>query len=302
MGRPIRIQFAGACYLITLVGNNRADVFISNQDRRQFLTILRSLKARCGLKIYAYCMLSNKVVLVLETSQPNLAVAMQSLGTSYTKHFNSAHNTAGHVFQGRYKSLLVDKGRYLSEVTRYAHLEPVRSGQRESPWRYPWSSCADYVQILDRPGESLVDADEVLSKFGKNKLTASVRYLKWLKERLKSPADIMLPVVRGIAIGQEPFVSKILAQHPAVADEDAARTAARSQARRIVGEVALAHGMEEERLLGRIQWRDVCQVRREAIHRVWKEAGLGVSDIGRLFNRTPSAISQIISALERSRA
>ena len=302
MGRPMRIQFAGACYLITMAGNNRADIFISSADRRHFLALLRSLKVRFGLKIYAYCLLANRVVLALETSRPNLAAAMQALGTSYTKRFNSAHNTAGHVFQGRYKSLLVDKERYLAEVTRYAHLEPVRSGRRESPWRYPWSSCADYIQILDRPGESLVDADEVLSKFGKNKLTASVRYLKWIKERLKSPADIVLPVVRGLAIGAEPFLSKLLSRHPAVADESAPRLAALSQARRIVGEVASAHGMDEERLLGRLQWRDICQVRREAVHRVWREAGLGVSDIGRLFNRTPSAISQIISALERSRA
>ncbi len=300
MGRPLRIQFPGACYLITLEGNNRANIFISNADMRQFLMFLKSLKTRFGLKIYAYCLLPNRIVLVLETAQPNLAAAMQALGTAYTKRFNSAHNTVGHVFQGRYRSLVVDKERYLSEVTRYAHLEPARSGQRESPWRYPWSSCADYVQVLNLPHESLVDTDEVLAKFGKNKLAASVRYLKWIKERLKSPADIVLPVARGLAIGQEPFLAKVLSQHPELADESARRQENIAKARRIVAEVAAIHGMEEERLLGRIQWREVCLIRREAIQRVWKEAGLGVGEISRIFHRTPSAISQIIRALERS--
>lgn len=294
MGRPPRVQFSGACYFITLQGNNRQDIFMSNQDRRQFLSCLRSCQSRYGLKIYAYCLLPNRAVLLLETSQPNLSLVMQLFCTSYTKHFNSAHDTAGHVFQGRYKALLVDKENLLAEMTRYVHLEPVRAGLRESPWRYPWSSCADYVQIMRR--ESYADADDVLYKFGRNRLTASVRYLKWLKERMKAASDMVLPVTGGQVVGNAAFLARISSQRES--GGGAQRLSALDQARSILAEVGSSHGMDEDRLTGRIQWREVAAVRRQAIYRIWKEAKLGVSEIGRMFNRTPSAISQIVKAME----
>jgi hypothetical protein len=219
---------------------------------------------------------------------------MQWFCTAYTKHFNSAHDTAGHVFQGRYKALIVDQDSLLAEVTRYVHLEPVRAGLRESPWRYPWSSCADYVQIMRR--ESYADAEDVLSKFGKNRLTASVRYLKWLKERMKSGSDLVLPVTGGLVVGNAAFLDRVNSRRDT--GGGAARLSSLDQARSILEEVMSKHGMDEDRLFGRIQWREVAAIRREAVYRIWKEAKLGVSEIGRMFNRTPSAISQIVKAME----
>jgi len=298
MGRPRRIQFAGATYLITLNGNNRADIFVSSQDRRQFLSLLAAAQGRFGLRLYAYCLLSSRALLLLETESANLAAAMQALGTAYTKYFNSTHDTAGHVFQGRYKALLVDKEHYLAEMTRYVHLEPLRSGLRESPWRYQWSSCAAYVQILEKG--SSVDVDAVLARFGRNRLTASVRYLKWLKELMRSASDVVLPVVRGLAVGREPFLARIESRYGAGGVQPGGRAHLESifEARRILAEVAVRHGMDESRLTGRLQWREVSAVRREAIHRIWKEARLGVTEISRMFNRTPSSISQIVRAME----
>ena len=298
MGRPRRIQFAGACYLITLQGNNRADLFVSHQDRRQFLTSLAAAQERFRLKVYAYCLLSQRALLLLETAQPNLSTAIQSLGTSYTKYFNSAHGSSGHVFQGRYQALLVEKERYLTEMTRYVHLEPVRAKLTESPWRYQWSSCPHYVQLLEK--KSLVAADEVLLGLGKNRLTASVRYLKSLKERMKAASDIILPVARGQVVGHQSFLDRVEARRElaGVASDPEARRESLSQARRIMAEVAERRGLAEERLTSRLQWRDVSAARREAIHRIWKEARLGVTEISRLFNRTPSAISQIVRAME----
>ncbi|HAM35574.1 MAG TPA: hypothetical protein DEB40_02075 [Elusimicrobia bacterium] len=298
MGRPRRIQFPGACYFITLQGNNRADIFVSSQDRREFLALLRSSQERFQLKVYAYCLLSHQAILLIETSQGNLATFMQAFATSYTKHFNSSHSTAGHLFQGRYKALVVDKETLLAEMTRYVHLAPVRAGLRESPWRYQWSSCSDYVQILRR--ESLVDVEGVLSSFGKNRLTASVRYLKFLKERMRSASDMILPIVRGAAIGHASFLDRIESRQggPGGSGEGAARLTAMAQAKKIISEVALSHGLEEDRLLGPVRWRDVAQARRQAMHRVWKEARLSVTEIARLFSRTPSAVSQAIRFME----
>jgi REP element-mobilizing transposase RayT len=296
MGRPRRIQFPGACYLITLQGNNRADLFVSHQDRRQFLAGLAAAKERFGLKVYAYCLLPNRALLLLQTAAPNLSTAMQSLGTSYTKYFNSAHGSSGHVFQGRYQALLVDQEKYLVEMTRYVHLEPVRAKLTERPWRYQWSSCPHYVQLLEK--KTLVAAEEVLFTLGRNRLTASVRYLKTLKERMKAATDILLPVARGRVVGHESFLERAQGRHEESGRPAEARSAGLALARRIMAEVAERRGIQEERLVGRLQWRDVSAARREAVHRIWKEARLGVTEISRLFNRTPSAISQIVRAME----
>ena len=131
MGRPKRIQYAGACYLVILEGNNRQDLFLSNQDRRQFLALLKQYKERHGLEVFAYSLLGNSVSLLVETSQANLSAVMQGFNTQYTKYFNAAHNAVGHVFQGRYKAYVVDKDTHLAEMTRYVHLACVRDALKD---------------------------------------------------------------------------------------------------------------------------------------------------------------------------
>jgi REP element-mobilizing transposase RayT len=292
MGRPNRIQYAGACYLVLLQGNNRQDLFLSNQDRRLFLALLRSYKERYGLKVYAYSLLGQSARLLIETAAPNLSAVMQAFNTQYTKSFNAAHNTVGHVFQGRYKAWLVDKDTHLTEMTRYVHLACVREGLQDKPWRYQWSSCAAYVEAQHK--EPLVDSDSVLRRFGVPRLKQSVRYLQYIKERLRAAASDELPILGGIAIGGEGFLERLSAHRvgpvaPPVPVE---------AARRIIAEVASRRGVEAEKLLGRLQWREISAVRREAVHRVWKETRMGVSDLARLFSRTPSAISQLIRSVE----
>jgi len=294
MGRPKRIQFSGACYLVALQGNNRQDLFLSNQDRRLFLSLLKAYKDRYGLKVYAYSLLGHSVDLLIETPQANLSIVMQGFNTQYTKSFNAAHNTVGHVFQGRYKSWLVDKDTHLAEMTRYVHLACVRAGLQDKPWRYQWSSCAAYVEAQHK--EPLVDSDAVLKRFGTPRLKQSVRYLQYIQERLRA-SDETLPVLGGIAIGGEQFLERVGAHLDA---PPASRPVPVEAARRIIAEVASRRGVSEEKILGRMQWREVSAVRREAIHRVWRETRMGVSDLARLFGRTPSAISQLIRALEET--
>lgn len=293
MGRPKRIQYAGACYLVILQGNNRQDLFLSNQDRRQFLSLLKQHKERHGLEVFAYSLLGNSVNLLIQTSQANLSAVMQGFNTQYTKYFNSAHNAVGHVFQGRYKAYIVDKDTHLAEMTRYVHLACVRDALKDKPWRYQWSSCAAYVEAENK--EPLVDSDLVLRKFGNGRLKQSVRYLQYIKDLMKTAGDQVLPVVGGVAIGGEAFLGKLSAHREVSTVPQPVPVEA---ARRIIAEVAGRHGITEEKILGRVQWREVSAVRREAIHRVWKETRMGVSELARLFQRTPSAISQLIRSLE----
>lgn len=292
MGRPKRLQFAGACYYIVLRGNNRQDIFISNQDRRAFLALLLAQKERYALKIYAYCLMPQEAHLLIETQQANLSAVMQAFNTVYTKRFNAEHNTTGHVFEGRYKALVVDAERYLSEMTRYVHLCPARAGVKDKPWRYQWSSCAAYIESQD--GERLVDSERVLAHFAKSRLKQSVRYLQHIKDRLKSGVDMLLPVTRGQAVGSEAFLARLEEQ----AGHAAPRRDALHEARRILSEVAAKHGVSEDKLTGPLQWRELTAARRKAIHRIWKETGLGVTAVARLFHRTPSAVSQMVRAAE----
>lgn len=293
MGRPKRIEFAGACYLVVLQGNNRQDLFLSNQDRRQFLSLLRAYKDRYGLKVFSYSLLGSSVNLLIETSGPNLSTVMQGFNTQYTKYFNAAHNTSGHVFAGRYKAYLIEKETHLAEMTRYVHLACVRDALKDKPWRYQWSSCAAYVEAEHK--EPLVDSDVILRKFGNLRIKQSVRYLQYIKDRMKTAGDQVLPIVGGVAIGSEAFLNKLSAHRDAPVVPRAVPVEA---ARKIITEVALRHGVAEDKILSRVQWREVSAVRREAVHRVWKETRMGVSELARLFHRTPSAISQLIRSLE----
>ena len=296
MGRAKRLQFPGACYYIVLQGNNRQDIFMSNQDRRYFLSLLRAYKDRCELKVYAYCLMAHDAHLLIETVRPNLSLAMQGFNTVYTKYFNGVHNTVGHVFQGRYKALVVDKEHFLAEMTRFVHLQPVRAGLKEKPWRYQWSSCAAYVESDQR--EPLVDSDAVLAQYGKLRIKQSVRYLQYIKDRLKSASDFVLPVARGLAVGSEGFLSRM--EERGASPAAAPKAASMADAKRILAEVAAKHGLEPEKLVGPLQWREIAAARRAAIHRIWKEAHMGVTELSRLFNRTPSAISQVIRAMEEA--
>jgi REP element-mobilizing transposase RayT len=295
MGRPKRIQFAGACYLILLEGNNRQDLFLSNQDRRHFLSLLRSSKERHGLVVYAYSLMKSHVELLIETSQPNLSAVMQSFNTQYTKYFNRSHRTAGHVFQGRYKAWIVDKEAYLTDMTRYVHLACAREAMKDKPWRYPWTSCSAYVEREQQ--EHLVDSDIVLRQFGNGRLKQSVRYLQYIKDRMKDLSADVLPIVGGVAIGREAFLDDLTAHRE---DPVPAPVVPLEDARRIITEVSARHGVAEEKVMGRLQWREVSAVRQEAIHRVWKETRMGVTQLARLFQRTPSAISQLIRLREES--
>ncbi|MBI4386469.1 MAG: transposase [Elusimicrobia bacterium] len=296
MGRPRRIQFPGACYLITLCGNNQQAIFLSNQDRRFFLTLLRDYKERHGLRVFAYCLSDDGVQLLLETSRPDLARVMQGLNTAYTKYFNRVHHTTGHVLQGRYQALLVDADRYLAELSSYVHLAPVRMGIKERPWRYLWSSCAAYVEFGSQ--DPLVESEPVLRRFAKNRLKQSVQYLHFIRKRLRETGGRADFPVRKGCVAEPEFIAAL---KPSWADEDVRATLtstseALEKARRILRE--MSGGMDEDRLLGRARWRELSSVRKAAVHRIWREAGLGVTEIARLFRRTPSAISQLIRAIE----
>lgn len=144
MARKPRLHFPGAVYHVTLHGNGNQSVFLDDIDRTRFLLLMQEGIEKFGHKVYAYCLHATYLQLVIEVDELPLSRIMQQLGFRYTRWFNDWHRQAGHLFQGRYKAILIDPEKYLLELVRELHLAPVRSGVETDPMRYTWSSHRAY--------------------------------------------------------------------------------------------------------------------------------------------------------------
>jgi len=150
MGRQLRIEYPGAYYHVTARGNERKDIFKSNRDREKFLGYLESAVERYGALIHVWCLMNNHYHLLMETPQGNLSQVMQHINGAYTNYFNTKRKRSGHLFQGRYKAILIEADEYAVELSRYIHLNPVRIGAVADPMHFRWSSCADYSNYRHR--------------------------------------------------------------------------------------------------------------------------------------------------------
>lgn len=140
MTRPLRIEFPGAIYHVTSRGDRREPIFDDDADRELLLAIVARTLERCDAQMLAYCLMGNHYHFVLHTRRANLSALMQQLNGIYTQAYNRRHGKSGHLFQGRFKAILVDRDSYLLEVCRYVELNPVRAGLVEQPGDWPWSS------------------------------------------------------------------------------------------------------------------------------------------------------------------
>jgi REP element-mobilizing transposase RayT len=147
MARPIRIEYPGAVYHVTARGNARMAVFVDDADRMGFLEILEDVIKRFNWLCHSYCLMGNHYHLLLETIDGNLSAGMRHINGVYTQYFNRRHDRVGHVFQGRFKAILVEKERYLLELCRYVVLNPVRAGMVKLPEEYGWSSYRSIAGI-----------------------------------------------------------------------------------------------------------------------------------------------------------
>ncbi len=157
MTRPLRIEFSNAWYHVMNRGRRRENVFYSDEDRRTFLSLLSDLHDKFHVKIHAYCLMGNHYHLLLNTPLPNLSRAIRHLGGVYTQEFNRAHRKEGALFRGRYRSKLIDSDEYLTQLSRYIHLNPVDAGIVHAPENYEWSTIVhSYRKQTSRIGFSVM--------------------------------------------------------------------------------------------------------------------------------------------------
>lgn len=206
MARPLRIEFSGAVYHVTARGNAGQPVFADKEDRATFLGALGEAVARFGWLCHAYCLMDNHYHLLLETPQPNLARGMRQLNGIYTQRFNRRHDRAGHLFQGRYKAILVEREAHLLELCRYIVLNPVRAGLTRGPGKAPWTSYrATLGQVAPPP---FLTVDWVLDQFGPDRAAAQEAYRRFVRAGTEAPSP--WDSLRGqVLLGGEAFVERL---------------------------------------------------------------------------------------------
>ena len=180
MTRPLRLEFPGAIYHLTNRGNARQDIFADDDDRERFLTILADSVRRFNWICHAYCLMGNHYHLLMETLDPNVSRGMRQLNGMYTQAFNRRHSCVGHVFQGRYKSILVEKDAHLLELCRYIVLNPVAAGMVTLPEQWPWSSYRQTVSGARRV--EFLACDWILAQFSSNNAQARQAYAQFVEE------------------------------------------------------------------------------------------------------------------------
>jgi len=205
MVRTLRITYSGALYHITSRGNAQESIFLSDSDREVFLSVVSDVYNKFDWHFHAYCLMSNHYHLLVETPRPNISKGMQYLNSVYTQRFNRIHHRVGHVLQGRFKSIIVEKESYLLELARYIVLNPVRAHMVSSPSEWSWSSyLATAGQILS---PAWLNIDWLLSIFGDCKKTSMSQYQKFVSDAYLdySPWD---DLKQQIYLGSEQFVAK----------------------------------------------------------------------------------------------
>jgi len=258
----------------------RQAIFLDDEDRRLFLRLVDKVCNRFGLVIYAYCLMDNHYHLLLEIAEANLSKALRQLNGVYTQAFNRRHSRVGHVLQGRFKAILVDKDSYLLELTRYVVLNPVRAKMVKKPDAYRWSSFRATAGLDAAP--PFLAVDWLLSQFAKQRPAAQRRYRQFVVEGVgqSSPWEQLQGQV---LLGSTGFVERLT---PLLKDKRRHREIPRKQ--------RLAHRPPLTRLIDASALKD--RARRDAaICVVHLEHGYSLKEIGDALGLHYSTISKIVS-------
>ncbi len=209
MARPLRIEYEKACYHISSRGNEKRDIFLDERDNKKFLFYLGIVRERYKIIVYAYVLMNNHYHLLIETPKPNLCRVMRDINGHYTIYFNKRHKRAGHLFQGRYRSILVEKDNYFLELSRYIHLNPVRAGIVSKPEDYKYSSMGYY--IIKKGFFPWLNINFILEQFLNNKKTKQcISYKQFVYDGIaKKIGSPLNSVYESSLLGSQRFIEKI---------------------------------------------------------------------------------------------
>ncbi len=275
MARPLRIEFAGALYHVTSRGDGREEIYRDDDDRLIFLGVVGEVCERFNWVVHAYCLMDNHYHLLVETPDGNLSKGMRQLNGVYTQAFNRLHGRVGHVFQGRYKAILVQKETYLLELARYIVLNPVRARMVRSAKDWPWSSYR--ATAGQAQGASWLEIEWILSAFGRQKGQAIEGYRAFVAEGRNQPS-LWEQLKNQVFLGSDAFVEKI--QAGVDAGKDLSEVPAKQRR-------PLAKPLEH--------YSTTFEERDTAIAAAYASGGYSMKEIGDHFGLHYSYVSRIIS-------
>lgn len=294
MARKPRVHYPGALYHVMLRGNGGQDIFFEDADRYRFYLLLQEGTARYGHRIHAFCLMSNHVHLAIQVADVSLSRIMQNIGFRYTRWINWRRGGSGHLFQGRFKAVLVDADSYLLELTRYIHLNPVRAGIVQSPENYPWSGHRAY---LGHDAIPWLTTDWVLSQFVADPAQARGAFRDFVEEG-KAEGHRREFHSGGVSesriLGNDTFIDSVLVQAEG-------RPPQRIRLKDILAAVCREYGIEETDLTIVGKYRNLSEARGMA---AWLALELGcgtVAELGKITGRDASTLSTVARKL-RERA
>jgi len=205
MSRPLRIELAGGLYHVTSRGDRREAIYRDAQDRVDWLAVLGEVCSRFNWRCHAYCEMTNHYHVVVETPDANLSNGMRQLNGVYTQVMNRRHGLVGHLFQGRFKAILVEREAYLLELARYVVLNPVRAGMVPGAGDWPWSSYR--AMVGEAPAAAWLETDWVLGQFGEERSRARGGYAAFVREGVGRPS-VWEGLRHQVFLGSEAFVKR----------------------------------------------------------------------------------------------
>lgn len=302
MTRPLRIEFPGAYYHLMNKGERGNPIFHDGTDRKIFLALLASASEMFHVRVLAFSLMDNHYHLLLQTIEANLSRVMHYLNAVYTQKYNRKYKCGGHVFQGRYKAILIDRNNYLLEASRYIHLNPVRAGLVKVPEKHLWTSHRLYLGLARPP--AWVYVDEILSFFGKDKHSSRRAFDRFVGQGVSDHVMKIYTQKRMPAIlGSNAFIERMRAVY---LDEYAgdyelpeAKRIGRVPLQKIADAVASHYKLGTAELMhGRRKFKN--QPRRLALYIARKHAGYPLRAIGAFFHiGSYTGVSTIVQRVQK---
>lgn len=291
MPRPPRLHIPGGFYHVILRGNHRENIFFCYDDRDRFADLVARAVERFQMRVHAYCWMTNHVHLLIQVSDAPLGNAMMCIASPYARKMQRNRSTTGHFFERRYRAILIDAERYLLELVRYIHLNPVRAGIVKDPAEYSWSSHRAYL------GETAVPwltTDFSLRFFAPEVFAARQAYHRFVVEGIGvepderlfrgSPQDIRI-------LGDDRFAERLAPAFEGVCCRNLDE---------LIKEIALEHGVTEEQLGSPSRCRRLTRVRALIASQAIEQRCATLSELSRRFHRTVSALSQSVEYYRRT--
>jgi REP-associated tyrosine transposase len=286
MARPLRIQYRDAYYHVTRRGNDRRSIYREDSDRELFLEKLKASLEIYGVVLHAYVLMGNHFHLLVQTPKANLSEFMRHFYIAYTGAYNRRHKRVGHLYQGRYKAILVEGYIYLLELSRYLHLNPIRikphkgkgfAEQRRVLEKYRWSSLRGYLKASER--ESWVNYDEVLGQVGGSRS----RYRQFIDEGIEKGYDTPWENLKGqVVLGREEFVRKLKGKTNGKAssrEQPSMKVLEAVSPDEVLNKVSRALGVKAEELVGKRPARR--DYRGLVMEMMYRHGRMGQREIGR---------------------